>query len=42
MSCLENDMTPKIKGFSQSIDMNAVRMGRVIKTEKKTRIFLSE
>lgn len=29
----------KNKGFSQSIDMNDVRMGRVIKKEKKPRIF---
>lgn len=31
-------MTPKIKVFH----MYAVRMGRVIKTEKKTQNFLSE
>lgn len=32
-------MTPKIKVFPQSIDMNAVRMGRVIKTEKNPEFF---
>lgn len=35
-------MTPKIKVFHMYRHVNAVRMGRVIKTEKKKQNFLSE